>query len=402
MFPRYACRMRCLTFAVITFALTPALRGDPPESMKLYGPSGPSPAIHDAATAFGARHQITIDVHSGPVDSWIAKAGDDADLIYASAGYMMTRFERTESLKIDPASVTPLYMRPSVILVRPDNPRGIRDFPDLLQPGLRIMVVEGSGQTALWEDMAGRFADVRALRELRANISVSAETSDDAMKLWRQHRDLDAWITWNIWYMPLRDEAKLIPVSADYRVYRHCSVALTQRGAEKPVAREFINFLTSPEGQEIFTSWGWMSPGEEGSPLVVRRDICAVCRVDGNDGNDGQPNGLLRIRELLKEYEAIGVPPSEVHLTAVFDGDSVRRLLSDAGYAKATKTPGANPDGSAVRELLDMGVQIEVCGKSLEKLGLSKADLIPGVKAIASAYPRIIDLQGQGYAYVGF
>ena len=46
------------------------------------------------------------------------------------------------------------------------------------------MVVEGSGQTGLWEDMGGKLGDVTTLRKLRANIVYFAPTSDDAMKAW--------------------------------------------------------------------------------------------------------------------------------------------------------------------------------------------------------------------------
>lgn len=392
----------CVTALMVFLGLASWASATTPEGLKVYGSSGPSPAINDAATAFGARHQVTVEVHSGPVDSWIDRAGADADLVFASAGFMMTRFERTESLHVVPTSVTPLYMRPSVVLVRPDNPHGIRDFPDLLQPGLKVMIVSGSGQTGMWEDMIGRFADIRAVRDLRANIAYYAETSDDAMKVWKQNKEIDAWITWNIWYMPLRDSAKLIPVSADYRMYRHCSIALTERGSQKPLAREFAHFLTSPEGEEIFTSWGWTSPQEADAPLAVKRDICAVCQIDGATERAGGPDGLQKIRAMLDEYQAIGVPLAEVHLTAVFQGDAVRRLLTDEAYARVNGEGGSNPDSAAVRELLDKGVQIEICGRSLEEKSWAKTDLIPGVKIIASAYPRIIDLQGQGYAYVGF
>ncbi len=47
--------------------------------------------------------------------------------------------------QVDPATVTPLYLRPSSILVRPGNPRHIAGIGDLLHPGHRILVVNGAG-----------------------------------------------------------------------------------------------------------------------------------------------------------------------------------------------------------------------------------------------------------------
>ncbi len=45
------------------------------------------------------------------------------------------------NLQIDDDTITPLFLRPSAILVRPGNPKQINDFPDLVRPGVNVMVV---------------------------------------------------------------------------------------------------------------------------------------------------------------------------------------------------------------------------------------------------------------------
>jgi|GEM_PF-110488 len=371
-------------------------------TLVLYGPSGPSPAINDAATAFSARHDIHVEVRSGPVDTWIDQAAKDADLVYSSAEFMMSRFLQTENLRLDPDSVTPLYIRPSVVLVRPGNPKNIQDFPDVMRPGIRVMVVEGSGQTGLWEDMAGKVGSVHTLRALRRNIVHFAPTSDDAMNQWKERDDIDAWITWNIWYMPLRDRAKLIMVSPDFRIHRQCSIAITNRGKARPVASLFIDFLTSPKGTEIFKSWGWMEPDTSNRPTVLTTDICAVCRIDSDDWQEGLGRGLLDVRSMLAEYERIGIPAAEVHISAVFDGEAAYWLLRDASYATVKPDEPYNPNKGVVDELHRLGVSLEMCAQTMAERGWKKEDLLPGVVVVPAAYPRIIDLQLQGYAYIRF
>jgi len=391
---------RGLNLLVLVVVLAqPAFSG---ETLRVYGPTSPSPAIIDAATGFGQRHGITVDVHSGPVGTWLDEAAKDADLIYATADFMMSNLIRTESLKIDPATVTPLYLRPCVILVRPDNPKGIKDLPDLLDVGVRVMVVTGSGQTGLWEDMAGRLGDVRALRSLRRNIVYFAPTSDDAMKAWKQRDDIDAWITWNVWYIPLRDSAKLVPVSRDYRIYRQCSIALTQGGRSKPLARAFVQHLISDEGARVFESWGWMPPPSASNPLSVQSDVCVVCRIDSDSWANDVGQGLTNIRELLRDYERLGIPASEVHVSAVFDGDAAYWLLADKAYARLRPGSEVNPNAALVRELLDLGVSLELCAKTMGEHGWKSSDVIFGVKIVAGAHPRIVDLELQGYAYLRF
>ncbi len=372
------------------------------EVLQVYGSEGPFPAIHEAAIAFGDKYGITVEVVSGPTSKWLQKAKNDADVIFSSAEFMMSEFIRTGELEVDPVSVTPLYLRPSAILVRPGNPKGIRDFPDLLRQGVRVMVVCGSGQTGLWEDMAAKQGDIRTIRAFRKNIVFFAPSSETAMRTWGERPDIDVWVTWNIWHMPLHDRADHVPVSEDYRIYRQCNAALTQRGKSKPLAAKFIEFLTSPEGAEIFESWEWMTPPHHENPLTVRRDIAIVCCVDSDTWKNKVGSGLTHVRELVEAYRSIGTPLSELHISAVLHGDAGYWVLKDKPYAAFTKKSVANPNKSIIRELNELGISVEVCGETMSDHGWTQVDLLPGVKTIASAYPRIADLQLQGYAYLRF
>lgn len=177
------------------------------EVLRLYGPGGPLPAMREAAATFGRMHDAKITVVAGPTPQWVDRAKADADLIYSGAEYMMTDFLKAMEGRIDESTVTPLYLRPSAILVRPGNPKGIHEFVDLLKPGLRVLVVQGAGQTALGEDVAGRKGDIRTVRALRKNIVAVAANSAEAREAWIERGELDAWLTWNIWHVANRDLA---------------------------------------------------------------------------------------------------------------------------------------------------------------------------------------------------
>jgi accessory colonization factor AcfC len=254
---RSCCRL-CLSFVLLTVSAAAATEPSAQEVLHVYGSEGPFPPIYEAAQLFGDKNDVKIDVSSGPTEKWLEQARGDADVIFASAAFMMSNFVRLQELQIDPDTVTPLYMRPSAILVRPGNPKEIRDFPDLLKAGMRVMVVTGSGQTGLWEDMAGKKGDVQTISEVHKNIVFYAASSTEAVTAWREKDDVDAWVTWSIWHMPLHDHADLVHVSEDYVIYRQCFVALTRRGKSKPKAVEFVAFLKSKEGAKVFESWDWM------------------------------------------------------------------------------------------------------------------------------------------------
>jgi accessory colonization factor AcfC len=230
------------------------------EVVRAYGPGGPAPAMKEAAEAFSKARGVRVEITAGPTDKWIAQARADADVIFSGSEYMMTDFVKAMDGRIAEETIDALYMRPSAILVRPGNPRKIRDLPDLAKHGVKVLVVQGAGQTGMWEDMAGKDGDLGLVRALRKNIVFHAPNSAAAKEHWVQHADVDAWIIYNIWQVANPTLADLVPVSKRYVVYRDSGAALTRAGMERPIAREFVRFLHSKEGAAIFKRWGWIVP----------------------------------------------------------------------------------------------------------------------------------------------
>ncbi len=228
------------------------------EPLRVYGPGGPYPAVMEAAEVFGHANNIDVQVTVGPTGKWIEQAKGNADVIFSGSESMMSDFVTAFGGQIDGHSARPLYLRPAAILVRPGNPAGITGLADLMKPGHKVLMVNGSGQGGLWEDVSGRMGDIGAVRALRSNIGQFAPTSADAKQTWTTDKTYDAWLIWNIWQVANPTIADQVAIEPDYRVYRDAGVALTQRGATKPEARAFAEFLASPEGGKIFAKWGWL------------------------------------------------------------------------------------------------------------------------------------------------
>ena len=216
--------------------------------------------MKEAAEAFSKARGVRVEITAGPMDKWIAQARADADVIFSGSEYMMTDFVKAMEGRIAEETIDALYMRPSAILVRPGNPRRIRDLPDLAKDGVKVLVVQGAGQTGMWEDMAGKDGDLGLVRALRKNIVFHAPNSAAAKEHWVQHADVDAWIIYNIWQVANPTLADQVPVSKRYVVYRDSGSALTRTGMERPIAREFVQFLHSKDGAAIFKRWGWIVP----------------------------------------------------------------------------------------------------------------------------------------------
>lgn len=229
------------------------------ETLHVYGPGGPAPAMKEAAAAYQARTGTKVRVVAGPTKDWIESAKQDADLIYSGSEAMMTDLVAAMDGRLQQSTIEPLYLRVSNILVRPGNPRGIGGLGDLLKPGLRVLVVQGAGQTGLWEDMAGRAGDIATVRALRSNIVTFATTSADAKKAWIDDPSIDAWLIWGIWQKANPTLADAVDVEEKYRIYRDAGAGLTARGLGNPDAARFLSFLSSRAGAAIFEKWGWIT-----------------------------------------------------------------------------------------------------------------------------------------------
>lgn len=215
--------------------------------------------MREAAKVFGGKKGITIWITAGPTPTWKDQAMKDADLIFSGSEYMMTDFvHRDLPGLIDAATIRTLYLRPSAILVRPGNPKGIKGIKDLARPGVKILVVEGAGQVGMWEDVAGRTTSVKLIHGIRRNIGFFAANSGEAKKIWNSDLTYDAWIIWTIWQKE-DPAADLIHTEKENTIYRSCGIAMTSRSANKVMAKEFSNFLQSAEGQDIFVKWGWLA-----------------------------------------------------------------------------------------------------------------------------------------------
>lgn len=243
------------TVLLLAAAATPAAAGG---TINVYGPGGPAPAMQEAAQAFGAAHQVTVNVVAGPTPQWVEKAKQDADVIFSGAEYMLGDYAKALPGAFDLRDAQPLYLRPVAILVRPGNPKGIRGFRDLLAPGVKVLTVAGAGQTGLWEDVAGRTGDIGMVRALRKNIVFpEAANSGAAKEQWIRDKDIDAWLIWNIWQVANPTLAQLVEMDEPFRIYRDTGVVLTGKGRQQPQAKAFVAFLQSPAGQKIFAKWGW-------------------------------------------------------------------------------------------------------------------------------------------------
>jgi accessory colonization factor AcfC len=167
---------------------------------------------------------------------------------------MLTDFDRRHPGFVDGSTRESLWVRSAGILVRRGNPKGIRSLADLARPGVKLLDVTGAAQTGLWEDLAGRLGLIRGIQR---NTAVVATNTAEGIAEWRNHPELDAWITFVSWHDRLKDETDMVELPEAQRLYRGTPVAATTRTVRRELALAFIAFLASEECHEVFRQAGW-------------------------------------------------------------------------------------------------------------------------------------------------
>jgi accessory colonization factor AcfC len=234
-----------------------AINANAQATLNVYGPGGPAPAMKEAAETFQKKTGVVVSVTAGPTPAWIAKAKNDADVVYSGSEDMMSSFVEAMGDQLTPTAVEPLYLRPMAMLVRPGNPTHVTRFTDLLKPGVKVLVVTGAGQNGAWEDVAGRLGKIEQVKAFRSNIVAFAKNSAEAKKIWTERPDINVWLIWNIWQVANPSLADVVPIEPSYAIYRDAGVAITRRGASEPASKQFVDFLKSKQGAAIFAKWGW-------------------------------------------------------------------------------------------------------------------------------------------------
>ncbi len=128
----------------------------------------------------------------------------------------------------------------------------------------------------------------------------------------------------------------------------------------------------------------------------------AVYDIHSGDTAAGISKGLYFARGLVEAYGKQGVQPAQLDIHLVLHGDAAKFLLIDDTYQMAINDPFAtNLNAKITQDLLNLGIHVEACNSALKAMGWTARDVLPGVTIVHDGYTRLIQLQNEGYAYIG-
>ena len=136
-------------------------------------------------------------------------------------------------------------------------------------------------------------------------------------------------------------------------------------------------------------------------PIQVRENLRIVYQVTDDAQHEGVNKGLFYARKLINTYQSHGITAEQVHLHLVYHGTGIAAVVNDDAR-KRLGSEASNPNGEILAELIKRDVQIELCENTMQQKGVKPTELMPGVRLVVGAFPRLIDLQLKGYAYIKF
>ncbi len=186
----------------------------------------------------------------------------DVDFL-ASSGIVAKDWRSKFPSNAAPTSSTMLF------LVRNNNPKGIKDWDDLIKPGIQVVVVNpktgGNGRMAYlaaWGAVRKKGGtDAQAAEfvgKLYKNVPVLAKGGRDATNIFLQRNLGDVLITFESEVVSVDREfgtGKVDAIHPSSSIVAENPVAVVERTVAKKgtadAARAYLNFLYSDEGQEI-------------------------------------------------------------------------------------------------------------------------------------------------------
>lgn len=147
-----------------------------------------------------------------------------------------------------------LGYRRSVIVVQPGNPLHIQSLEDLCEPGIRVGTATGGCLKGVWDDICSKAG---LIEHIRANIVEHADACGTLMGLIHQDK-VDAVFGWNAFKNVWPETCDTVEIPRDLQVYRSTAVQVITYTQDVDVSNQLIEFLTSPEGKEIYKRFGWI------------------------------------------------------------------------------------------------------------------------------------------------
>jgi len=237
----------------------------PRPSLLIFVGAASKPPTEEAVAAFEKRYGIRVEANYGGSGTLLSqmKLARRGDLYFPGSSDYMEKAKR-EGLVRPETERKVAYLVPAINVPR-GNPRGIRELRHLARPGLRVGLANPEtvclGGYAI--EIVERNLDPEEKEALKRNVATLGESCEKTANL-LTFRAVDAIIGWSVfehWNPEKIETVKLQP--REITRIGYLPIAVSVYSPRPDLARRFIEFLLSPEGQAIYRKHGYFMTPEE-------------------------------------------------------------------------------------------------------------------------------------------
>jgi molybdate transport system substrate-binding protein len=236
--------------------------GEKNRSITVFSGSASKPAMEEAAAAFEKDTGIKVFLNFGGSGTMLSqmKVSGSGDLYVPGSPDYMEMAVKDDVVEPETISIIS-YLVPA-ILVQQGNPKNIRQLSDLAREGIEIGI--GNPEAVCVGLYAYEIFEYNGLlAEIGPNIVTHAESCSKTATLIAL-KSVDAILGWRV-FSEWHDNIEVVYLEPQQIPRISYILGAVSRFAEdRESALEFLNFLVSPGGQEIFSRWGYIAD-EEGA-----------------------------------------------------------------------------------------------------------------------------------------
>jgi molybdate transport system substrate-binding protein len=243
-----------------------------PQTLTAFVGSASKPPMEEAARAFQEKTGIQVYLNFGGSGMMLSQIelSKTGDLYIPGSPDYIVKAERKDV--IDPASLKKIAYLVPVIAIRHGNPQNIQSLSDLARTGVEVGI--GNPVAVCLGLYAIEILDYNHLLEdVNKNIIVNVESCEKVATL-LSLKSVDAVIGWDVfqrWDPDNIDVVYLAPEQLPRIAYIPGAITKFTKDAAK--ARQFLDFLVSPEGQSIFQKWGYITAESDARKLAPHAEI---------------------------------------------------------------------------------------------------------------------------------
>ena len=130
---------------------------------------------------------------------------------------------------------------------------------------------------------------------------------------------------------------------------------------------------------------------------VKLADVKVVFSIASLSFEGDLPASLFHLSLILND---ISNWKAKFQVVAVFHTNAGHVTLHDQAYNPDRNVATGNPYKKLVTDLIERGVQVELCGATAKVHGWGNADLIPGIKINTDAMARTTQLVQKGFVKI--